>query len=78
MCKGKAIKFDDIEDDVEAEVDKNLLERQSAIVEKNKLTFGDDVEDVDDFLDDLLGFDDDDEDDDDDEEDEDVNPQGGD
>jgi hypothetical protein len=60
LCKGKAIKFKDVEEDVEANDDKDLLDIET---DDAKITF-DDGEDVDDFLDDLLGdYDDEDEDD---------------
>ena len=66
LCGGKAIKMKDIEEDVEANDDKDFLNRPSEIDQSKpaKITFEDDV---DDFLDDLLGDTDDDEDDEDDE-----------
>ena len=72
LCKGKAIKMKGVEEDVEANDDKDFLNRPSEIdqSETAKITFEDDV---DDFLDDLLGDDteDDDEEEDDDDEDDD-------
>ena len=71
LCKGKAIKMKGIEEDVAANDDKDFLNKQfeAEQSEAAKITFEDD--DVDDFLDDLLGDDDDTEDEDEKEEEED-------
>ena len=64
LCKGEIVTITE-EEDVEAAVDKGLLERQNATINNNKLQFDDD--DDEDFLDDLLGDDEDDSDESDDE-----------
>ena len=57
LCKGKAVQLKQIEEDVEADDDKDLLDQPSGDTEEAKITFEGD--DVDDFLDDLLDDDED-------------------
>ena len=59
LCKGKAVEYVVEEKDVQANDDKNVGERQEQTVEKNKIVFDDDEDEVDDFLDDIMDFDDD-------------------
>ena len=60
LCKGKALQLQTTEQDIEADDDKDFLNRPDK--DDGKISFQDEGDDVDDFLDDLMGTDDEDDD----------------
>jgi len=69
LCKGKALELEPVEEDIEANDDRDFVERDDG--DDGKIVFQEEGDDVDDFLDDILGSDDEDDDDDDEDEDDD-------